>query len=353
MEATPRQRVLSCVQPTGAMHYGNYFGAIQNWVRLQDTYECFYGIVDYHALTTLPKPDSLRATSWEMAYNLAAVGIQPEHLFIHSLIPEHTELAWIFSCFTSFGELGRMTQFKDKSAQQQGGEMDGYVSAGLFTYPVLQAADILIYRADFVPVGEDQRQHLELTRTIAHRFNTHVGREYFILPEPLLSETPKILSPADPTRKMSKSLGEKHYISVFDDEARVRKQIMSAVTDSGVTAAANGAPETAMSAGVRNLFDLLRASGTPDDLAAHAHFTEAFANGSLRYGDLKPVVADALVRQTRIFRERRAEIMSDKKAFQTRIQDTSAAIRRRANETIREVKAMCGLTNIFKVKSEK
>ena len=208
-----RKNVLSCIQPTGDMHFGNYFGAVKNWVNLQSDYNCFYGVVDYHAMTMPYKPKNLRNNTWELIFNLMAAGIKTEHLFIQSLIPEHAELCWIFNCFTSYGMLTRMTQFKDKSKQsEQSAGGDGFISAGLLDYPVLQAADILIYRADYVPVGKDQEQHLELTRNIAQRFNNQVGKEYFVLPETLFTEVPKVMSPADPTRKMSKSAGEKHYL---------------------------------------------------------------------------------------------------------------------------------------------
>lgn len=210
-----KKQVLSCIQPTGHMHFGNYFGAVKNWVDLQKDYSCVYGIVDYHAMTMPYDAKKLRNNTWELVFNLLAVGIKPEHLFVQSLVPEHTELCWIFNCFCSYGQLSRMTQFKDKSAKSQG-EREGFISAGLLDYPVLQTADILIYKADFVPVGKDQEQHLELARNIAQRFNNQVGKEYFVLPEALYTETPKIMSTADPSRKMSKSAGEKHYINVFE-----------------------------------------------------------------------------------------------------------------------------------------
>ena len=168
--------VLSAIQPTGEMHLGNYFGAVKNWVDLQNDYHCIYGIVDYHAMTMPYKPKKLRENTWDLALNLLAVGIHADNLFIQSLVPEHAELCWIFNCFTSYGQLTRMTQFKDKS-RQSSEKAEGFISAGLFDYPVLQAADILIYRADFVPIGKDQVQHLELTRDIALRFNQQMGKE--------------------------------------------------------------------------------------------------------------------------------------------------------------------------------
>jgi len=202
-----KKKVLSCIQPTGQMHLGNYFGAVKNWVDLQKEYECVYGIVDYHAMTMPYDTKKLRNNTWELIMDLVATGLEPSNIFIQSLVPEHSELSWIFNCFCSYGQLTRMTQFKDKSKSQQESNNESYISAGLFDYPVLQAADILIYKADFVPVGKDQEQHLELTRDIAQRFNHQVGKEYFVLPDTLFTETPKINSTADPSRKMSKSAG--------------------------------------------------------------------------------------------------------------------------------------------------
>lgn len=149
-----RKQVLSAIQPTGVLHFGRYFGAISNWVRLQQEYDCIYGVVDYHAMTMPFNPKKLREQSWDLIINLIAAGIKPENLFVQSLIPEHAELCWIFNCFTSYGQLSRMTQFKDKSKQNQENAEDAFISAGLLDYPVLQAADILIYRADYVPVGD-------------------------------------------------------------------------------------------------------------------------------------------------------------------------------------------------------
>ena len=225
-----KKRVLSCIQPTGEMHIGNYFGAVKNWVRIQDEYECFYGVVDLHAMTMPYDPKKLKENSLRMVAELLACGIDPSKsvLFIQSLVPEHSELTWIFNCVASFGELSRMTQFKDKSEQIESGGK--FISAGLFTYPVLQAADILVYKANFVPVGKDQVQHLELSRNIAVRFNKQFG-EFFPEPEPLLTEVQKLASLADPTKKMSKSLGEKHYIGLFEEEAKIVKKVKSAVTD--------------------------------------------------------------------------------------------------------------------------
>jgi len=331
-----KKTVLSAIQPTGHMHYGNYFGAVKNWVDLQEKYTCYYGVVDYHAMTMPYDPKKLRDNTWDLILNLLAVGIEPQNLFIQSLIPEHVELCWIFNCFASYGQVSRMTQFKDKSDQSEE-KAEGFISVGLYDYPVLQAADILIYRADYVPVGKDQEQHLELSRNIAQRFNNQVGKEYFVLPASLNTETPSVKSTADPLKKMSKSAGDKHNINVFAEDAVLRKQIKSAVTDTGDT------PAGEMSAGVANLFALLKAAG---NLEAHASLMEDYNAGNLKYAPLKEVVAESLAGLSAQFREKRAELSTDKKAVKEQIKESSAVIRQRAQETIREVKELSGLMNV-------
>lgn len=318
------------------MHFGNYFGAVTNWVELQNSYDCVYGIVDYHAMTMPFKPAKLRENTWELVFNLLATGIEAKNIFIQSLVPEHAELCWIFNCFTSYGQLSRMTQFKDKS-NQAGEDADGFISAGLLDYPVLQAADILVYRADYVPVGKDQEQHLELTRNIATRFNLVVGKEYFTLPEPLYTEVPKVMSTADPSRKMSKSAGAKHYINVFADEQTIRKQIKSAVTDTGETKAGE------MSAGVSNLFELLKASGKKE---AWESLMDDYRSNALKYVDLKEAVAEGLVEISTQIRNNKAAIVADKKQVKEIIKASSADIRKKAHQTITDVKELTGLLNV-------
>lgn len=329
------KNVLSAIQPTGDLHIGNYFGAVQNWVRLQENYNCVYGVVDYHSMTMPYKAAGLLENTWKMTFQLLACGVKPENIFIQSLVPEHAELAWILSCVTSYGELTRMTQFKDKSKQLEDTEgKEAFVGAGLLFYPVLQAADILIYHADYVPVGKDQEQHLELSRNIAQRFNNQFGKEYFRHPEPLYTETPKILSPADPTRKMSKSLGEKHYINLLGEEDRVRKQIKSAVTDTGDT------PAGQMSSGVQNLFEILRACKQTD---AYDSLMADYNAGALKYSALKEGVADALIDLINPMRENYEALLADKRRVRDSIKDSSAVIRQRAQQTLREVRELSGL----------
>lgn len=327
-----KKRVLSCIQPTGDMHFGNYFGALKNWVDMQDDYECFYGVVDYHAMTMPYNPKKLRTNTWDLITNCLAVGVKAENLFVQSLVPEHTELNWIFNNFAAMGRVENMTQFKDKSVQSKLGK-DGFISVGLFDYPVLQAADILIYKADVVPVGKDQSQHLELTREIANRFNNQVGKEYFVLPETTYTATPKIMSTADPLRKMSKSAGEKHYINVFADEARIRKQIKSAVTSS----------DTKMSDGVKNLLELLTAAGHSD---RSKELGDMEMNGTLKYSELKEEVANALVELSSTFKSKREELNQDKKAVKYAIKESSANIRKVAQQTLLDVKDLVGLLNV-------
>jgi tryptophanyl-tRNA synthetase len=225
-----RPRVLSGIQPTaGSFHLGNYLGALRQWVALQDTHDAFYCVVDLHAITVEQDPKVLRQNTRVSAAQLLALGIDPDRssLFVQSHVPEHAQLGWVMQCLTGFGEAGRMTQFKDKSARQEAS-----VGVGLFTYPILQAADILLYQAHHVPVGEDQRQHLELTRDLAQRFNTRYGKT-FRLPEPyIVKDTAKIYDLQDPTSKMSKSVPA-GVVELLDDPKRSAKKIRSAVTDTG------------------------------------------------------------------------------------------------------------------------
>lgn len=291
-----QQRVFSGIQPTGQLHIGNYLGAVQNWVRLQAAHECIYCIVDYHAITQRLAPEELARRTLDVTGELLACGIDPERsiLFVQSHVPEHTELAWVFNCVVSFGDLSRMTQFKDKSEEAE------HVSGALFTYPVLQAADILLYHASRVPVGEDQVQHLELSRRIGRRFNNLVGREYFPEVEPFLSPAKRIMSLADPTKKMSKSLGPGHYVGITEDAKAVGKKVRSAVTDVGGSTEAGG-----MSPGVENLFMLLKITA-PEEVT-EAYLTR-YRSGEPMYGDLKKAVAEHLEETLRPIRERRAAL---------------------------------------------
>jgi tryptophanyl-tRNA synthetase len=324
--------VLSCIQPTGEMHIGNYFGAVANWVALQETRRCVYGIVDLHSMTMPYDPAVLRRNTESMVVDLLACGLDPEKsiLFLQSLVPEHTELAWLLGCVCPVGELRRMTQFKEKSEEQSG----EFVSAGLLTYPILQAADVLIYRARYVPVGQDQEQHLELSRVIARRFNQQFGTDYFPEPQPLFTESPKIMSLVDPGKKMSKSAGPKHYIGLFEDEQSIRDKVRSAVTDTGASSGSE------MSPGVANLFVILQACGKGETAAALRKEHQA---GKRRYSDLKETVADALVELTGRFRRRRQEILGSGEAVGDMVRRLSEKAREIARQTLRDVRAIAGL----------
>lgn len=330
-------RVLSGIQPTAEMHIGNYFGAVKNWVTLQDTHECIYAIVDLHAITMPYDPVKLRANTERMVFDLLACGIDPGKaiLFIQSLVPEHTELCWILSCLCGFGELRRMTQFKDKSDLLEGQDATQFVSAALFTYPVLQAADILIYRADYVPVGKDQEQHLELSRDLARRFNSQFGVDFFPEPAALFTATPKLMSLVDPMKKMSKSAGERHYIGLFEDERSVRAKIKTAVTDSG-----DLPPGVDMSPGVANLLEILKACGKTEEAAT---LLKDYYAGKRQYKELKEVVANALVELTSCFRARREEIIKDAANVNFEVQAMSAKARGVAAATLQEVRKIIGL----------
>jgi tryptophanyl-tRNA synthetase len=330
-----KKRVLSLIQPTGEIHLGNYFGAVKNWVNIQDKFDCFYGVADLHAMTMPYNPKELREKSLQMFAELLACGIDPEKSvpFIQSLVPQHTELAWIFNCVASYGELSRMTQFKDKSEVVESGGKSLFISAGLFTYPVLQAADILIYKADFVPVGRDQVQHLELSRNIAVRFNKMFG-EYFPEPMPLLTDIPKLVSLADPTKKMSKSLGEKHCISLFESEESIRKKVKSAVTDTGAQ------QEGKMSPGVENLFNLIKACGK---LESYDSLMNDYKAGALKYKDLKETTGEAIIEVTTPIRLRKLELMKDRTAIEKLAVSLSEKARAIASHTLADVKKSVGL----------
>lgn len=292
------KRVFSGIQPTGTLHIGNYLGAIRNWVGLQSEHDCVYCVVDYHAITIDVDPKELRAASRSMALDLLACGVDPERsiLFVQADVPQHTELCWILGCVTSYGDLARMTQFKDKAEKQE------FVTAGLFTYPILQAADILMYKAQGVPVGEDQVQHIELARRIARRFNSRFG-EIFPEPEPIVTKGARIMSLADPTSKMSKSSGESHYVGVMEPEKSIGKKIRSAVTDVGLT------PGETMSAGVANLFQILEAAGeVVGDATTVAALRAEHAEGKLLYSRLKDTVFEKLMDVLRPIQERRAKL---------------------------------------------
>jgi tryptophanyl-tRNA synthetase len=258
------ETVFSGIQPSGELHLGNYLGAIRSWVELQDTYRCFYCIVDYHAITQPYAPGEMASRAREMAIDVLACGVDADRatVFLQSAVPEHTELAWVLASVTPFGELGRMTQFKEKSEHHPDN-----INVGLFTYPVLQTADILLYGATRVPVGEDQRQHLELAREIVRRWNARFG-DTFVEPQPLFSTTPKILG-LDGHAKMSKSLG--NTVSLRDDEKAIWEKLRTAATDPArVRRTDPGTPEKC------NIYTLHRFfSSRPEQESVHEGCTTA------------------------------------------------------------------------------
>jgi tryptophanyl-tRNA synthetase len=300
MAVVPLPRVFSGIQPTAdSFHLGNYLGALRQWVALQDGAEAFYCVVDLHAITVEQDPAVLRRRTLVSAAQLLAIGVDPARstLFVQSHAPEHAQLAWVLQCLTGFGEAGRMTQFKDKS-QRQG---TASTSVGLFTYPVLQAADILLYQAHQVPVGEDQRQHLELTRDLANRFNNRFGAT-FTVPEPyILRGTAKVLDLQTPDKQMSKSLPGAGCLSLLDDPTVNAKKIRSAVTDTGREVVADPAGKP----GVTNLLTIHAAlSGT-----SIPELEEHFAGRG--YGDLKKELAEVVADALTPIRSRTQELLDD------------------------------------------
>ncbi len=301
MSETPRPRVLSGIQPTAdSFHLGNYLGAVRNWVPLQDTHDAFYCVVDLHAITVAQDPAVLRQRTRVSAAQLLAAGLDADRctLFVQSHVPEHAQLAWVMNCITGFGEAGRMTQFKDKS-QKQGADS---TSVGLFTYPILQAADILLYQADAVPVGEDQRQHLELTRDLAQRFNHRYGPT-FTVPAPfIIKDTAKITDLQEPTAKMSKSASSPTgIIELLELPSRSAKKIKSAVTDTGRDIVFD--PE--QKPGISNLLTIYSAltGRTIEDLTG--------AYDGKGYGDLKKDLAAVVVDFVTPFQERTKAYLDD------------------------------------------
>lgn len=298
---TARPRVLSGIQPTAdSFHFGNYLGALRQWVDLQVDYQPFFFIADLHAITVEQDPKVLRERTLRAAAQLIAMGIDPARsaIFVQSQVPAHAQLGWVLQCLTGFGEARRMTQFKDKSAK--GGE--GAASVGLFTYPVLQAADILLYRPHYVPVGEDQRQHLELTRDLAQRFNSRY-KKTFRLPEPyILKATAKITDLQDPTSKMSKSASSPSgIVEMLDDPKVSAKKIRSAVTDSGSEIRFD--PES--KPGVSNLLTIYSALTARPVVDLEAEYA------GRGYGDLKKDLAEVVIDFVTPFRERTLELLDD------------------------------------------
>jgi tryptophanyl-tRNA synthetase len=331
MADVPLPRVLSGIQPTaGSFHLGNHLGALRQWVRLQEETEAFYCVVDLHAITVAQDPVELRRNTLVSAAQLLALGVDPERstLFVQSHVPEHLRLSWVLECLTGFGEASRMTQFKDKS-QREG---TSGTSVGLFTYPVLQAADILVYQADRVPVGEDQRQHLELTRDLAIRFNGRFGTT-FTVPETLIPEgAARVMDLQAPDKKMSKSLPPAGCVFLLDDPKVTAKKIRSAVTDTGreVVADPVGKP------GITNLLTIHSAlSGT-----SIRELEERFAGRG--YGDLKKELAEVVVDFVTPVRQRTQELLDDPAELERTLARGAARAREVAARTVADAYAKVG-----------
>lgn len=316
-------RVLSGIQPTGEVHLGNYIGAVRQWVADQHTHDAFFVIVDLHAITVPQEPAKLRAATLDLAAILLAAGIDPDRatLFVQSHVPEHTELAWILNCIATFGELRRMTQFKDKSAKQK----EATISAGLFDYPVLQAADILIYQADRVPVGEDQRQHLELTRDIAQRFNARFG-ETFVIPQASIPKIgARIMDLQNPSAKMSKSADSPQgTLRITDSPDVIAKKIKVAVTDSGRDVIYDPEGKSA----IANLLTILSVA-TGKEIS---ELESSFAGRG--YADLKRELTDALVAFLAPIQERHRELISDPSEIARQLEIGAAKAQKVATATI-------------------
>ncbi|MDB5072802.1 MAG: hypothetical protein JWM87_3913 [Candidatus Eremiobacteraeota bacterium] len=322
--------VFSGIQPTGQIHIGNYFGAVKRWAAEQDKYENIFCLVDMHALTVPQDPAVLRDKTFETAAILLAAGIDPakSHLFVQSDIAEHGELAWYLSCVASMGQLNRMTQYKEKAEKQREGSR-----VGLFTYPLLMAADILLYRTNEVPVGADQKQHVELTRDLAERFNSTFG-ETFVIPQPVIPPVgARIMGLDDPTKKMSKSTQKAgHAVGVLDAPDVIRKAVMSAKTDSGTEIRFD--PERP---GVTNLLSIYMVATGSSQEEAEARFEDK------GYGDLKRTVAEALIEELRPLQERYRELREDAAALSTLLTASANAIRPTARTTINTVKRAMGV----------
>jgi tryptophanyl-tRNA synthetase len=320
-----RKIILSGIQPTGIATLGSYLGALKNWAALSDEYDCYYSIVDMHAITARQIPADLRRTQYEQVAILIACGIDPKEntLFIQSHVPAHAQLAWVLNCYTMFGELSRMTQFKDKSSKN-----DENINAGLFTYPTLQAADILLYQADLVPVGADQKQHVELTRNIAVRFNGIYG-DVFKLPEPYIPEVgAKIMDLQTPTRKMSKSeIADGGCVLMLDKPEDIMRSFKRAVTDSETSIHYD--PEN--KPGISNLIQIY-------SVCTGKEYTdignEFYGKG---YGDFKPVVGEAVVELLRPIREETHKLLADKTYLENVFKEGAEKASYTANKTLRKV----------------
>ncbi len=324
-----KQVVLSAIQPTGTPTLGNYLGALKNWKNMADDYECYYAVADLHSITVRPEPAQLRRKTLEMYAFLLAIGLDPEKntVFVQSHVSAHAQLGWILNCYTQFGEAARMTQFKDKSEKHPEN-----VNVGLFAYPMLMAADILLYQANYVPIGVDQKQHLEITRNIADRFNGLYG-ETFTLPEPFIGKTgAKIMSLQEPTKKMSKSdTNVKAFISVLDDTDTIVRKIKSAVTDSEARVHYAQGKD-----GVNNLMTIYSCCTGKDFAEIEKEFD------GKGYGDFKAAVAQAVVAELAPVRDEFNRLIADKSYLNACMEAGAQKAARVANRTLRKAMKRVG-----------
>lgn len=324
-----KQVVLSAIQPTGTPTLGNYLGALKNWKNMADDYECYYAVADLHSITVRPEPAQLRRKTLEMYAFLLAIGLDPEKntVFVQSHVSAHAQLGWILNCYTQFGEAARMTQFKDKSEKHPEN-----VNVGLFAYPMLMAADILLYQANYVPIGVDQKQHLEITRNIADRFNGLYG-ETFTLPEPFIGKTgAKIMSLQEPTKKMSKSdTNVKAFISVLDDTDTIVRKIKSAVTDSEARVHYAEGKD-----GVNNLMTIYSCCTGKDFAEIEKEFD------GKGYGDFKAAVAEAVAAELAPVRDEFNRLIADKSYLNACMEAGAQKAARVANRTLRKAMKRVG-----------
>mgnify|MGYP001625029786 FL=1 len=324
-----KQVVLSAIQPTGTPTLGNYLGALKNWKNMADDYECYYAVADLHSITVRPEPAQLRRKTLEMYAFLLAIGLDPEKntVFVQSHVSAHAQLGWILNCYTQFGEAARMTQFKDKSEKHPEN-----VNVGLFAYPMLMAADILLYQANYVPIGVDQKQHLEITRNIADRFNGLYG-ETFTLPEPFIGKTgAKIMSLQEPTKKMSKSdTNVKAFISVLDDTDAIVRKIKSAVTDSEARVHYAQGKD-----GVNNLMTIYSCCTGKDFAEIEKEFD------GKGYGDFKAAVAEAVAAELAPVRDEFNRLIADKSYLNACMEAGAQKAARVANRTLRKAMKRVG-----------
>ncbi len=322
--------IISGMQPTGPLHIGNYLGALQAWVDLQKRSQCFFFIADLHSLTENFDPKEKASQIRALAATYFAAGIDPKRsvVFAQSQVDGHTELGWILNCVTPIAQLERMTQFKDKAEHQQGN-----INAGLFTYPVLQAADILLYRGTHIPVGEDQYQHVELTRDITRWFNHRFGKTFTEVTA-IPTAAPRVKSLLDPNKKMSKSHGVASYIALTDPPDMIHEKIKRAVTDTAPQAG------SAMSSGVANLFLLLKHFGSNKD---YKRFEQTYKDGSIRYSELKDTLAKNIADHFSEFRVRYKKLMSDPKKIDAMLDAGARTAQKIADTTMKEVRKKVGL----------